>query len=153
MQHQKLVIEHWEKLIKCYFLQVFAPHWHAPYLPTPALGPAVLRWGGDVASLPPYNVLRLYSVVWPWHMSSIWPSLGAPKVQLYGTVVSGLGHLPPWMKNQHGFNAEKNLYRKQMSLKWVWVMKHVWLVWILTTKRKEWKTGKRCFYLLCSLII
>ncbi len=32
---------------------------------SPALGPAVLRQGADVASLPPQNTLRPDSVVWP----------------------------------------------------------------------------------------
>ncbi len=82
-------------------------------MPSPALGPAVLCWGDDdnVASLPPHNTLRPDSAVWPWHISSIWLLLGAPKVLLYSTVVSGLCHLPPQMKNQHGLNEKKNLYR------------------------------------------
>jgi hypothetical protein len=37
---------------------------------------------------------------------------GMPKVQMYGTVLSGLCHSPPQMKNQHGLNEEKILIEK-----------------------------------------
>ncbi len=48
------------------------------------------------------------------HTSSIWPWLDAPKVYLYNTFLSGLRHLPPPMKNQHGLNEEKNLTGKKI---------------------------------------
>jgi hypothetical protein len=60
------------------------------------------------------------------------------KVRLYSTFGSGLRHLPPRMKNQHGLNEEKTFIGKK-SLNWVLVMWPVWLVWILTTKRKSLK--------------
>ncbi len=59
-------------------------------MPSPTLGPAVLHWGNDVASLPPHDILRPNSAVWHWHMSSVWPLLVAPNVQLYGTVCKWL---------------------------------------------------------------
>ncbi len=80
--------------------------------------------------------LRADSVVWLSHTSSVWPWSGAPKVRLCNTFQGGLHHLPPQMKNQHGLNEEKTFIRKNWSLNWVIVMWHVWLVWILTTKRK-----------------
>ncbi len=45
------------------------------------------------------------------HTSSIWPWSGTPKVRLYDTFLGGLRHSPPRMKNQHGLNEEKKLYR------------------------------------------
>jgi hypothetical protein len=42
-------------------------------------------------------------------------SWGCQKVQLYGTVVSALCHLPPRMKNQHGLNEENPLIGKNIS--------------------------------------
>jgi hypothetical protein len=36
------------------------------------------------------------------------------KVRLYSTFISGLRHLPPQMKNQHGLNEEENLIGKKM---------------------------------------
>ncbi len=59
-------------------------------MPSPELGPAVLRWGNDMASLPPHNILRPDSAVWPWHPSSIWSFSGLPMVQLYSTVCKQL---------------------------------------------------------------
>ncbi len=68
------------------------------------------------------------------HTSSVWPWSGAPKVCLYDTFLGGLCHLPPWMKNQHGLNEEKNhICKKRISHVWVLVMWHMWLVWVLTT--------------------
>ncbi len=71
-------------------------------------------------------------------------------------IVSGLRHLPPWMKNQHGLNEEKALIGKKMYFNWVLVMWHVWLVWILTTKHKSLERVENferyvifsCYYLL-----
>jgi hypothetical protein len=40
---------------------------------------------------------------------------GAPKVHLYDTFLSGLCHLPPRMKNQHGLNEEKTFIGKKIS--------------------------------------
>jgi hypothetical protein len=37
------------------------------------------------------------------------------KVQLYGIFVSGLGHSPPQMKNQHGLNEEITFIGKKVS--------------------------------------
>jgi hypothetical protein len=45
------------------------------------------------------------------HTSSFWPWSGMPKVCLYNTFLGSLCHSPPWMKNQHGLNEEKNPYR------------------------------------------
>ena len=33
---------------------------------------------------------------------------------MYGTILNGLRHSPPRMKNQHGLNEEKNLIGKKM---------------------------------------
>ncbi len=51
------------------------------------------------------------------HLTRLASDLGpvCQKVHLYGTFVSGLCHLPPQMKNQHGLNEEKNLYWKKIS--------------------------------------
>jgi hypothetical protein len=73
------------------------------------------------------------------HMSSIWPWSSAPKVHLYNTFLGVLRHLPPQMKKYHGLNEENTFIGKKLSLKWVLVMWHVWLVWILTTKHKSMK--------------
>jgi hypothetical protein len=53
------------------------------------------------------------------HLTHLASDLGwvRQKVHLYGTFLSGIRHLPPRMKNQHGLNEEKNLYRL------VWVTK------------------------------
>ncbi len=57
----------------------------------------------------------------PCHTSSVWPWLDMPKVplygtkgHLYGTYLGGLRHSPPWLKNQHGLNEEKNLIGKKI---------------------------------------
>ncbi len=58
-------------------------------MPSPALGPAVLHWGNDVASLPPHDILRPDLAVWPWHTSSVWRLSGAPKVRCMVHFVRG----------------------------------------------------------------
>ncbi len=46
------------------------------------------------------------------------------------------------MKNHHGLNEEKTLKEKNLSTELSEV--NVWLVWILTTKRKSLKRVETC---------
>ena len=87
--------------------------------------------------------LRPDSAVWPVHMYCIWPCQARQKYSCTVRSIIGLQHLPPWMKNQHGLNEEKNPYRKNnLSIESSEV--NVWLVWILTTKRKSLKRVETC---------
>ncbi len=130
-----------------------------------------MQWwcGDDVVNLPPHIPMRCWaqhlrpdSLVWPCHTYSIWPWLGAQKIPLYFMEYNWPTTLAP--KNEESAWAQwgKNLYRKKLSLNWVLVTWHVWLVWILTTKRNSLKRVETCqkkhfiswlFYYVYSLLI
>ncbi len=67
-----------------------------------------IGWNIESVNLPDEVVNRwIFTVGLPLsgcrpHTSSIWPWSGAPKVCLYNTLLGGLRHSPPQMKNQHG---------------------------------------------------
>jgi hypothetical protein len=113
--------------------------------------PALRPWHGE--SLPHFfgNPALM---VWPPHTYSVWPCRACQKYPCTVRSITCLQHLPPWMKNQHGLNEEKNPYRKNnLSIESSEV--NVWLVWILPTKRKSLKRVKTCqkkhfnFWLFC----
>ncbi len=58
------------------------------------------------------------------HTSSVWPWSGAPKVHSYNTLLGGLGHSHPRMKNQHGLNEGKKPYRVWCKPMWVKMLPH-----------------------------
>jgi hypothetical protein len=82
-------------------------------------------------------------MVWPPHTCCVWPCQMRQKYSCTVQSIIGLRHLPPQMKNQHGLNEEKNLIgENNLSIKLSEV--NVWLVWILTTKRKSLKRVETC---------
>jgi hypothetical protein len=101
--------------------------------------PALRQWCGE--SLP-CLFGNPASVVWPPYMYRIWPCQAQKKYPCTVRSIIGLRHLPPQMKN-HGLNKEKNLIgEKNLYIESSEV--NLWLVWILTTKRKSLKRVETC---------
>ncbi len=113
---------------------------------SPASGPAVLHRGNAVVSL----YVQTASSLWKSSLDGLASShelhltlSGAPKM-LSRTVrsIGSLQYSPPWMKN-HVLN-EKKPYRRKNNLSIASSEVNVWLVWILTTKRKSFKREETC---------
>ncbi len=101
-----------------------------------------------MVALPPHIPMRCWaqhlrpdSTVWPYHTYPVWPCQARQKYSCTVWSIGGLRHSPPQMKN-HGLNEEKPYKKKITSIESSEV--YVWLVWILTTKRKSLKRVETC---------
>jgi hypothetical protein len=81
-------------------------------------------------------------MVWPSQTYCIWPCQARQKYSCTVRSISGLQHSPPQMKN-HGFNEGKP-YRRKNNLSIESSEVNMWLVRILTTKRKSLKRVETC---------
>ncbi len=98
--------------------------------------------------------LRPDSMVWPYHMYSVWSLSGMPKIPLYCTEYNRPATLAPTNEESSWDQWGKNLIRKNY-LSFELGEMNVWLVWILTTKHKSLKRVETCqkkhfnFWLFC----
>ncbi len=107
------------------------------------LSPALRRWHGkSLCPTLPCLFGNPALMVWPPHTYCIWPCQVRQKYSCTVWSIGSLRHLPPRLKN-HGLNEEIP-YRKKNNLSIKSNEVNVWLVWILTTKRKSLKRVETC---------
>ncbi len=83
-------------------------------------------------------------MVWPPHTCCVWPCEARQKNPCTIRGIIGLQYSHPRMKNQHGLNEKKIFNKEKMIPILSWVLWHMWLNWVLTTKLKSLKRVETC---------